>query len=96
MKRKIRLLLLVTAVILLLQSTVLAYEVPTEFDGQTLEEVVLTYMEQRGLNGENFSLSYYNTVTGEAYAYNDTRMMVAGSTYKLPLNMYYYEMERDG
>ena len=82
--------------VMLLQTAVLAYEAPTSFEDRTLADVVADYMEERGLHENNFSMSYYNTVTGEAYAYNDTKMMVAGSTYKLPLNMFYYELERDG
>ena len=84
------------AVLTLLKVGALAYTPPEDFGEQTLEEVVTAYRESRGLNEQNFSLSYYNTVTEEAYAYNDTKFMVAASTYKLPLNMYYYEMEADG
>ena len=49
-----------------------------------------------GLDTTNFSVSYYNTGTGERYTFNDKTFMVAGSTYKLPLNMYYYELEHEG
>lgn len=84
------------ALITLLKVGVFAYTPPEDFAEQTLEEVVTQYRESRGLNEQNFSMSYYNTVTGEAYAYNDTKFMVAASTYKLPLNMYYYEMEAEG
>lgn len=61
-----------------------------------LEQVVQTYMEENGLGEGNFSLSYYNTVTGESYAFNDKKFMIAASTYKLPVNMYFYEMEQAG
>lgn len=54
------------------------------------------FLTQYGLHQGNFSLCYYNTVTGEEYRYNDEKMMVAASTYKLPLNLYYYEMEARG
>ena len=53
-------------------------------------------MEENYLNEQNFSMSYYNTVTGESYAFEDTHMMVAASTYKLPLNLYYYPQELAG
>ena len=53
-------------------------------------------MEENYLNEQNFSMSYYNTVTGESYAFEDTHMMVAASTYKLPLNLYYYQQELAG
>ena len=51
------------------------------------------FVAKYGLHEGNFSLAYYNTVTGEEYLYNADKMMVAASTYKLPLNLYYYEME---
>lgn len=73
-----------------------AYDAPEDFTGQTLEEVITQFRQDNGLDTGNFSLSYYNTVTGESYAYNEDKFMVAASTFKLPLNMYYYEMERDG
>ena len=63
---------------------------------ESLDDVVADFMDEYGLNSENFALSYYNTVTGEAYGYNDTYMMVAASTFKLPLNLYYYDLERSG
>ena len=87
MKRWILLLL-----ILFLICPVMAAEPPeTELDG-----ILADYMAEMGLNEKNFSLSYYNTVTGEHYAFNDKKFMVAASTFKLPLNMYYYEMEWAG
>lgn len=61
-----------------------------------LDDILADYMADMGLNENNFSLSYYNTVTGEQYAFNDKKFMVAASTFKLPLNMYYYEMEWAG
>lgn len=48
------------------------------------------------LNENNFSLCYYNTMTEETCSYNPDAWMIAGSTYKLPLNMYYYELENAG
>lgn len=65
-------------------------------DTRTLAQVVDELREEYRLNETNFSVSYYNTVTGESYAWNDTYMMLAASTYKLPLNLYYYELERAG
>ena len=63
---------------------------------QTVEQIVADFMAENGLSEQNYSLSYYNTVTGEAYAFNDAKFAIAASTYKLPLNMYFYEMQRDG
>ena len=64
------------------------------FDGRTLEEIMADFMAENALGESNFSLSYYNTVTGESYDFNENGMMIAASTYKLPLNMYYYDLQR--
>ena len=65
-------------------------------DASGLGTVIDAYMEENGLNEQNFSMSYYNTVTGESFAFNDKKFMVAASTFKLPVNMYYYELEAAG
>lgn len=73
-----------------------AYEVPEDFTDRTLPDVIAEFMQAYGLNENNFSISYYNTVTQESYAYNDTWFSIAASTYKLPLNMVFYEMQQAG
>ena len=88
--------ILLLVVVLMLAMPAVAYEIPADFTGQSLEAVMEHFMSERGLNEENYSVSYTNTVTGEAYAFNDQKFMVAASTFKLPLNMYYYEMEHEG
>lgn len=62
----------------------------------TLADQVEAFMAERGLTERNFSMYYHDTVTGEEYCFNETAMMVAASTFKLPLNMYFYEMEAAG
>lgn len=62
----------------------------------TLSSLMERFMQDNGLDEENFSLSYYNTVTGESYSFAGSKLMLAASTYKLPLNMYYYDLEREG
>ena len=94
-----RLLVPIIALFLLLTTLILpaaAYEIPEDFSDLTLEDVMTDFMADWGLNSENFAVSYYNTVTGESYAFNDTHMMVAASTFKLPLNLYYYDLEHAG
>lgn len=54
------------------------------------------FREEYGLDETNFAVSYYDTVTGEEYNWNETTMMVAASTFKLPLNLYYYELQNAG
>lgn len=96
MKHKICMAALLLAVLAALCVTAIAYEVPADFTDLTLEEAMEDFRAAYGLNENNFSLSYYDTVTGETYQYNDGKFMAAASTFKVPLNMYYYELERDG
>lgn len=93
-KRRGGALLLLTSMLLALTAGVSAAD--TEPAEDTLEARVAQFMEENYLNEQNFSMSYYNTVTGESYAFEDTHMMVAASTYKLPLNLYYYQQELAG
>lgn len=71
-------------------------EPAAEEDEGTLAALFAGFREEYGLTEDNFAVSYYDTVTGERYDWNETHMMVAASTYKLPLNLYYYEMENAG
>jgi len=96
MKHWMRSCILLLAFLLLLTVSAMAYEIPSDFTDTTLEQAVEEFMQAYGLNNKNYSVSYCNTVTGERYAFNDKAFMVAGSTYKLPLNMYYYELEHAG
>ena len=73
-----------------------AYEVPQDFTDLTLEEAIADFIEYYQLTDENFSISFYNTVTGESYDFNEYHFAIAASTYKLPLNMYFYELEAQG
>lgn len=96
MKRCLGIGLLLAALLALLILPAGAYELPADFTDLSLEHAMADFMEAYGLNENNYSVSYCNAVTGETYAFNDEAFMVAASTYKLPLNMYYYEMEREG
>lgn len=91
-----RKLLFVLLVVMILCVGVSAYEVPEDFSDVTLEEAVAEFMDYYQLTEDNFSMSYYNTVTGESYDFNELKFALAASTYKLPLNMYFYELEAAG
>lgn len=93
-KRRGGALLLLASMLLALTAGVSAADAEPAED--TLEARVAQFMEENYLNEQNFSMAYYNTVTGESYAFEDTHMMVAASTYKLPLNLYYYQQELAG
>ena len=71
-------------------------ELPTDIPAPSLEEEMERFMADYQLTEDNFSMSYYNTVTGESYDFNELKFVLAANTYKLPLNMYFYELEAQG
>lgn len=73
---------------------------PIQAEGQmsfvSLDARVQQFVEEYDLDEDSFSLAYCNTVSGESCQYNGDTYMFAASTYKLPLNMYYYLQENAG
>lgn len=67
-----------------------------DFEHQDLEAVLAQFRSEYGLSESNFSMSCYITGTGELHSFAGDTFRVAASTYKLPLNMVYYDMERNG
>lgn len=61
-----------------------------------LAALLSDYIERKNINGDNISIGYYNTVSGDEYLWNGDKYFTAASIYKLPLNMYYYELEAAG
>lgn len=96
MNRFYRMLTVLLAALLTLLLAVPAMAVEEQAPSEELTALMEQFLSDYGLNENNFSVCYRNTVTGETYRYNDTAFMVAASTYKLPLNLYYYELEQSG
>lgn len=61
-----------------------------------IEGEIAQFMIDRGLDASNFSMSYYNPVTGESYAFNDDAFIPVGKLRFLPTHMYFYEEETRG
>lgn len=92
-----RLSLLLAALLLAVCApAVRAEEGDERFAGKTAAQVAQAFIKENNLSKKNFALSFYDTVTGEEYNYNETKMMTAASTFKLPLNLYYYELQAAG
>ena len=66
------------------------------FAERNLDEILTQFREEYGLTEENFSLSYYAPELEETYHFDEHTYRTAGSMYKLALNMYYYDLEREG
>ncbi len=67
-----------------------------DFANQTLDEIMAQFMARYSLSEANFSMAYYATGSGERWYFAEDVYRVAASTYKLALNMYYYDLEREG
>jgi poly-gamma-glutamate synthesis protein (capsule biosynthesis protein) len=90
-----RLILLLLALLFLLPAEAAAAEKP-DFAGAGLEGVLADYMERRGLNEDNFAMGWQDVESGRRWFFGADSYMVAGSMYKLPLNMVYYDLLASG
>lgn len=63
---------------------------------EELTALLTQFIVENGLNTSNFSLAFKDLTTGETCYYNELTQMDAASTYKLPLNMIYYDMQAAG
>ena len=72
-----------------------AYTAP-DVTGKTLEQLMDDFRAEHALTEDNFEISFYVPETGEQYVFNETKMLYGASTYKLPLNLYYYDMQLAG
>lgn len=72
-----------------------AYTAP-DVTGKTAEELIEDYRAEHALTEDNFEISFYVPETGESYDFNETKLLYGASTYKLPLNLYYYDMQLAG
>ena len=61
-----------------------------------LESELRAFMIRQGLDASNFSMSYYDLVTGESYAFNQDVFVPVGKLRFLPTHMYFYEEETRG
>lgn len=63
---------------------------------RSLDDRVHEVLDHYCMSDDTVAISYYNTVSRETYKLNDDTYMFAASTYKLPLNMYYYMKQNAG
>ncbi len=63
---------------------------------ESVEAIVEDLREKYALDETNLSVAYCCPETGEAYFFNENEFMKAGSIYKLPLNMLWYDLEHAG
>ncbi|HFI0451674.1 TPA: serine hydrolase [Streptococcus suis] len=58
-----------------------------DYANLSLEETVRAFLNEQGLEPSQVAFTYKNLGTNEIFSMNDSQLMTAGSTYKLPLNM---------
>lgn len=66
------------------------------FADKTWDEIIDTFLDKYDADRDYIAMGYYNTVTGEEHYFNGDSYMVAGSMFKVPLNMYYTELISSG
>lgn len=62
---------------------------------EELGSVLDSFISEHGLNEGNFALGF-RSVGGDEYLFNADKLFDTASLYKIPLNMYYYELEASG
>lgn len=65
-------------------------EVP-ENNKETLGDLIDQYLKENNFTKDNISIYVNNFDTEESYSFNQDKYFIAGSIYKLPLAMIYYE-----
>lgn len=65
-------------------------------DVHSVQELVDTYIRQKGLSPSTFAFFYVSVGDKETYRYNEDRLIYAASTIKVPLNMLYEDAYTQG
>lgn len=67
-----------------------------DYANLSLEDTVNAFLIEQGLSPSQVAFTYKNLVTNEVFSMNDSQLMTAGSTYKLPLNMLVVDAVEEG
>ena len=73
-----------------------AAALPSDEPLSDLEDYLAPFLEQYGLNENNFAMGYCFTGSGDTWYFNGEKLMTGGSLYKLPLNMRITEKIQEG
>lgn len=66
------------------------------YKNKTWDQVIEEFFQRYDVDENGISLGYYNMVTGEEHYFNGDQYMVAGSMFKVPLNMCFTEKIHNG
>lgn len=66
------------------------------YKDKTWDQVIEEFFQRYDVDENGISLGYYNMVTGEEHYFNGDQYMVAGSMFKVPLNMCFTEKIHNG
>lgn len=64
-----------------------------DFEHRSLDEVLEQFRIEYGLNESNFAMAYYATGTGDSYGFQVDSYRDAATTYMVPMNMIFYDLE---
>lgn len=100
MKLKKRIICLAAALCMLMALLPAAFADVTaddaRFKDKTWDEVIEDFLTEHSIDPATVALGYKNTVTGEEHYLNGDTYLIAGSMYKVPLNMIYTERIHNG
>ena len=63
---------------------------------ETLDDTIEELFERYRLTEKNFAIGFRALSDGTEYWYNADKLFETASLYKLPLNLYFYELEAAG
>ena len=84
------------AAALLLAALILCLPVHSDGEVPAPEEFVPEIMSAHGLREGNYAVAFKSLYDGETWMCNAEDYFLVASVYKLPLNLYYYELENAG
>lgn len=72
------------------------YTLHADISAHSVEELIQTFIKEKGLSKSTFGFFYYSPSDQEEYIYNEDTLFNAASTIKVPLNMLYYDRLAQG
>lgn len=67
-----------------------------DFEHRPLEDIMVQFRTEYGLDENNFAMAYYATGTGDCYGFQVDSFREAGYTYMVPMNLILYDKENAG
>lgn len=77
-------------------ATMSSYGLYYDYANLSLVDTVHAFLAEMGIDPSQVAFTYKNLLTNEVFSMNENQSMIAGSTYKLPLNMLVVDAIKEG